>query len=417
MDRLRLGLAVTFAATLILTWKLWMSDRTYPLAPFFDWLAGLPVWLDYLLLGVMMAALAAAAFVRDPRWPIRIVLGVILLLAILDQNRWQPYIIHFALLLGTLLLLPWERRERWTDDDLEWGLAPARLLLAFTYLFSGLQKLNISYMTDIFPWLLEPGLQWFGAGTEAVAEGPMYLLAFLSAAGEGLGGLLLLFRPTRRIAAIFLIAMHTLILLVLGPLGRSSNTAVWPWNLAMIVSLWALFLERSSQGYRSGPSLLSRRWFAALGGRSHGSGSAAVPRKQRAAIIAVLLLFGIAPVFSFWNLWDSYLSFSFYSGNLHEARVQVDSLDHPTLPPQAQALIDSDGGFNPLFWAVDEMNATPYPEPRVMLQLGQALARRARMGDVYIQIADKPDILTAERRIRTYRCPRGGGDPEEIFVR
>lgn len=417
-DWLRRSMASMFIATILITWKLWLSGRDYPLAPLFDWLPTIPSPLDYVLLALLLAGLATTAILRDPRWPIRIVLGAGLLLALFDQNRWQPYVVHFMVILGSLLLLPWERRDRWRSADLEWGLMPARLLLAFTYLYSGLQKFNYEFLTWIMGWLLEPMLGWFGTSSEELPQGVVILFALLAAMIEGLAGLLLFFRRTRRPAAIVLIAMHLFILLALGPLGRETNHGIWPWNIAMIAALWTLFLHRREPGYSQAPRFLSGEWWrGVMGSRRKNGDSGDSPSTSHSLTLAgVIIVFGMLPMLAFADLWDSYLSFSFYSGMLPEARITVAQQDRASFPPHVVELMDDQGGFDPTFWAVEEMNAAPYPEPRVLLATARELSRRVRHDDIYLQIAGKPNAFTGERTVQTFRCPRGGGKIVEEII-
>jgi len=403
-----------FILTVIITWRLWLTGRPYPHAPLFSWLPQLPPPFDFVMAGILLAALAAMAIMRDPRLPIRIVLAAGLLLALPDQTRWQPYIIHFIVIPGSLLLLPWGRRDRWTNRDVEWGLMPARLLLAFTYLYSGLQKFNYDFFTWLFGWITEPLLDWLDIAPTAVPPMLLVPLAFLAATAETLAGALLLFARWRRPAAIFLIGMHLFILLMIGPAGRGTNVAVWPWNVAMIGTLWLLFVRRRTPADARVPAFPAAAWWRAMRTAQR---DGAPSRTGAAATAGTLILFGLLPLLSFADLWDSYPSFSIYSGTLYEARIYVASEDRGMLPPYVVELIDADGGFDPTFWAVHEFTAPPYPEPRVMLALGRELARRATHADVYLQIAGRPDLSTGERRVRIFRCPLGGGEPVEEKLR
>ena len=49
----------------------------------------------------------------------------------------------------------------------------------------------------------------------------------------------------------------------------------------------------------------------------------------------VLVLFGIMPIFSLWDLWDAYLSAALYSGNTLNASILVPSSVYQTLPAEA----------------------------------------------------------------------------------
>lgn len=49
------------------------------------------------------------------------------------------------------------------------------------------------------------------------------------------------------------------------------------------------------------------------------------------------VLFGVMPLFSFWGLWDRYLSAALYSGNTLDANLEVSDAVREMPPPEAQA--------------------------------------------------------------------------------
>lgn len=405
---LRRIVAAMFIVTIIITWKLWISDRSYPLIPVLEWLPQIPPPFDYILPAILLAALAAAALMRNPRWPIRIVLVAGLLVALFDLTRWQPYILHYLVILGSLLLLPWERRERWTKEDLEWGLMPVYMLLGFTYLYSGLQKFNHEFIGWVFGWMLEPMMGWLDIPPPEFSRPLLTTLAIIAAIIETTGGLLLFFRRTRRPAAIALIGMHLFILVMLGPLGRVTNHAVWPWNIAMIATLWLLFVSRNAPDVALAERLFRGAWWKSVTG---GRGGTLPSRAHALGAGMALFFFGMLPTLNFVDMWDSYLSFSIYSGMIHNGRIHMVPEDQLLLPPYMKEQFGEDGGFDPTQWAIRELIAAPYPEPRAMIRMGRELARRAQHSDVYVQIGGRPNIITGKRTIDVFRCPRGGGEP------
>jgi len=55
----------------------------------------------------------------------------------------------------------------------------ARLIVATTYIFSGLQKLNLNFIDNDFPWIVEPISNVFPA-----ARGPLYALGIGAPVGS-----------------------------------------------------------------------------------------------------------------------------------------------------------------------------------------------------------------------------------------
>ena len=130
---------------------------------------------------------------------------------------------------------------------------------------------------------------------------------------------------------------------------------------------------------------------------------------------AVVFFFGIMPALSFLGRWDSYLSFSLYSGNLDDCDIQIDPADFARMPPAVRAATDpNSGAVDQTAWSNAELGAMPYPEHRIALNVGRSLARRARHGPVLVELDGKPNIRTGQIRSQYFCCPPGGGPPREI---
>jgi hypothetical protein len=83
------------------------------------------------------------------------------------------------------------------------------------------------------------------------------LLLPLAEAAIGVG---LLFPRTRGVAWVGAVLMHALVLLSIGPVGRSYNAIVWPWNAAMIAPVcWQATFSAPAQKNGGPPSPHSSR--------------------------------------------------------------------------------------------------------------------------------------------------------------
>jgi len=402
IDLLRRGIAIAFLVTLLLSRKLWLTARDYPLTPIWTGEPQAPYPLDHIVFWVMAASLAAVAVLRNPRIPLRLVVAIGVLWAVLDQSRWQPYFIHYMVILACMLALPFERRKEWVTADVDWALLPARMTLAVTYFYSGIQKLNYQFTTDVFPWMVTPlkrmihlDLSHWGGRWEAG-------MALGAAGAEAIFGILLLHPRTRRPAALFLICMHGFILLMIGPFGYKWNAVIWPWNCAMMLALWSLFARKSMNSW-SAPGVLTQGWWREVLSRR----SFMVP--------GVLVAFGIMPLFNFIDRWDSYPSFSLYSGSTCKSEIEIDPADWKWMPAAAKSAIDPDtGDVDLISWSTSELGAMPYPEHRIAMNAAISLAKRARNGPVLIQLQSRPNPLTGVRKYRYYRLAPGTGRPSEI---
>ena len=222
---------VGFAAGLLLSPKLWVSSRFYPLVPVFHGLPHIPFPLDYICYGVLLLLLVAIAFVAKPRIYIFTFVAFIAAYSLLDQTRWQPWAYQYWLMLIALGCFSWKPDDIRGRQD---AVNICRLIMGCTYFYSGLQKLNGKFVAEGFPWVL---------GTLHLNIPITYLnyLGWIVPFIEVSIGLSLLTRRFRKIGIVNGIVMHLFILYSFGPLGLNWNSVVWPWNVVMILLILVLF--------------------------------------------------------------------------------------------------------------------------------------------------------------------------------
>lgn len=343
---LKLVIATGFVAGIAASWPLWLSGRSLPLVPFFsEWPAiGGPFDLGILL--VLIGLLLGVIVSKQPRQYIWVFVTLLLFLCLGDQMRWQPWVYQYAAMLVALGFCTWRGSDLTTNTKV---LNVCRLILATTYLWSGMHKLNAGFVFDMAPWMLQPVTAITPSAIDPyVASLGVFLPIFEIAIGAGL----LWFR-TRKIAVISAVAMHLSILLLLGPLGQSWNAVVWPWNVAMIASVLLLFWRTPHVGLWA---ILWNRRFA-----YHS---------------VVLVLFGLLPALSLFGRWDAYLSSALYSGDLIRASIFIDA------PPISSTSVGADASSRRNVttvgvgnWSYGTLHVPPYPEPRVFKRLGSAVCR------------------------------------------
>ncbi|HEY4921041.1 MAG TPA: hypothetical protein VII40_13125, partial [Xanthobacteraceae bacterium] len=299
---------LAFCLGLAMSPHLWIGPRSYPLAPVFDFLPPAVHPVDDVLFAVLFALAGAILVAPRPQKFMGAFLAVIVIFCLLDQTRWQPWVFLYGFLLATLALFSWDSEDAAGRNR---ALDIARLIMAGTYLFSGLQKINQNFMQNDFPWIVSPvtdllpaaapELHWLGTAA------PFIQVAF------ALG---LLTRRFRRISLIVAVAMHVFILAMFGPLGLNWNNIIWPWTAAMAVIDILLFNTKQEFSWRD------IVW----------SG----PHPCHAAILVVFI--GL-PLLSFVNAWDSYLSAALYSGNLTEAQIYTNDRGRDSLPETFKAYL------------------------------------------------------------------------------
>jgi hypothetical protein len=105
----------------------------------------------------------------------------------------------------------------------------------------------------------------------------------------------------------------------------------------------------------------------------------------------VLVLFAVMPLFSFFGLWDSYLSASLYSGNTKQAHISVQD---GSLPARTSI---SD-------LSMKEMNVPAYPEERIFKSVFAWWCEGAGLSEPILRVLENPEIFSGERQTNTYRC-------------
>jgi hypothetical protein len=381
----------------------WLNTRSFPLSPIVPWFSIVPTPWDKVFLGTMLLALVMAA------WFYRAAAATFLVLSLIaffeDQNRGQPWFyMYWVMLLLTLF-------------PAATGLAACRFAMSVAYLWSGIQKCNAGYQ-GVPSWFIAPATHWH------LPEFVIDLLRWSVAAApvtEMAIAICLWIPRLRRAAMMVVLILHLMALLFLGPLGHNYNWVVWPWNIAMIALVWVLFTADRFWERRGGSDKATDK-----GDRAHRS-RVAVPgggvqkafvdlRGSRVAL-CVVGLYALLPVLSYAGWWDSYFSFSLYSGNIGSVNIFVTQPFADRLPPKLNRYVQPfQPNYDPqhqgplLFnidaWAYEELHVPPVPEIRNYRSVYRALRVYSkepgdvrmiigpRAGPVLFQEGDRCETLT-----------------------
>jgi hypothetical protein len=124
----------------------------------------------------------------------------------------------------------------------------------------------------------------------------------------------------------------------------------------------------------------------------------------------VLLLFGIAPILSFFNLWDGYLSSALYSGLRNTAHIYVTDALKDRLPKEILPHIYSSNkpGTSILIlqeWSMGELNVPIYPEPRIYKNLARYICTYVHdPSEMKLWIKQTNVLISADKQV-SYDCP------------
>jgi hypothetical protein len=328
--------------------------------------------LDVIALAALLAALGGVAFAPRPRWWAAAATACALILAVEDQSRWQPWFYQYVAMLAALAV------ARDPGDT----LAAWRVVLAGLYLWSGIQKINVTFMTRLFPWLMQPVAGVLPAGLQQILFAGWVVVPMTEIA-VAVG---LLVPRLRNAAVIAAVATHLIVLGLLGPLAHGTNAVIWPWNAAMAVLAAVLF------------------WNA----RDASALDTLVPRRIGAHAV-MLALFVALPALSLAGRWDAYLSGELYSGNLKVGALSITDRVAARLPDAARRHVMSNRtGANALDlyeWSMGELSVPSYPEDRVFRAVARDVCRLAdNPGDVVLVVFGRPGVLTGQREITRNDC-------------
>lgn len=330
----RVAVCLTLIAIFLLSYKLWLNERNYPLAPVLDLFPALPSPFDYAQLILPLLLLILGIVFRKASVYLLLFFVLFWLLVLGDQNRLQPYCYQFAIMLLVLAVhgnSDNPEREQLTLNCL-------RVIIAGSYLWAGIHKFNGDFVSRFYPYLAGSG----AASAELTLKHYAFLVLPLIEISMAIG---LLTSRFREISLNTANLMHIVIAVVLSPIGIGWNYVVIPWNIGLIFINIFLFSQVKE------------------------SSAAQILHPQRSLLkVMALLLFFVMPLFNLFGMWDHYISSSLYSFKTPYAKVYVDDALKTKLPPYVTKYCfkDDTGQYvETTYWMVGEVNVLPYPERRV----------------------------------------------------
>ena len=361
---------------MLLSWRLWLTGgRGFPLLPCFG-LGHLPAPFDWLL---FLAALCLGALVAVRAWDHWLVVALVatlVLLAVLDQMRWQPWAYQYLLCLVPLAFVA-GREDR---AGAEAALDLVRLVVVAIYFWSGIHKFGVQFQRTYEADVVGRALGSLSGFLRDLILWGGNLVPWI----EILIGLLLIVPRARRVGIALALGTHGFILLMLGPFGTASNSVIWPWNLAMAALVVSLFWGFDGWAFRN---LL-------------------VAKRLRVPALAIGVLVLAMPAFSYSKRWPQYLSFHLYSGHHQRMALFIENgsaaradeyfrgfmkpaSETPGGPPSHQRLSFAQ-------WAMGELNVPMPSEERLLLGVAKHLVGALDLSADDFFYRDFPKLL-AER--------------------
>ncbi len=329
--------AIGMLFSMLCSLNLWGGQRWIPTCPMFDVLYIQPPY-DYVFIIAEVILLIMLLNTNHPRFLMFLILLLNITFVLFDQNRLQPWFYLYNCIFLVLLFYNWRIDNINTYHSF---FIILQLCVSAVYVYSGLQKLNPHFVSETFTWFISPLSAFVSPRQMAVLIKTGYVIPYI----EIFIGIGLLIKQLRFLAVPFVIITHMLILILMGPFGNNYNSVVWPWNIVMIGLVLLLFSGNTMERYYSFTHLFK------------------IP-----VFYAVLALFWILPMLNLRNYWETYLSFSLYSGNNHNAKIILTNKAYDKLPFYIRSFVYDESELHilyPKIWCLTELKSPMYPERRI----------------------------------------------------
>lgn len=341
----------------LLSWRIWTTKRLLPTVPVIEFLNQIPS-IAHTILFVLSISFLILLFFKKSKSLLISLLIIEILLCLLDQNRLLPWEYLYAFIIIVFIV---------NVNYPEYIVPSVTLILASTYFYSGLCKLNDGFVQYV--WGNAILHAFFKLPLRTIAKSWLYYLGYLVGITELLLGIGLLIKKMRLASIVLLVVLHLFILAFVGPFGLQGFRVLWPWNLSMILFLLILSLYKTQE--LGNIKLIIKGW-------------------NKLTVLCWVIL----PVFSFWGLWDKSLSSNLFSANVPRMIMCVnDTSKCPELKPfvihrdiagtcNGKAKIDIQA------WAIVETGVNAYPEIRIYNVIKSKLETRyasAGLSFVYLR--------------------------------
>lgn len=337
LQLIKLTVLIGLFTSILLSHNLWAGDRWFPKTSFIDNYIGIPAPYDYIHL-IILLGLLVFSFISQKKIPSILLLLFCLYLCFDDQNRLQPWFYNYILILFILLFYKYRVDE---SNNYTTVFISLQILVALIYIFSGIQKMNASFVPHTFEWMVSSFDTILSKRQLNLVTKFGYVIPYF----ELIIGVGLLIKPLRYIIIPLVIIMHLFILIMSGSMGKNYNVVILPWNIIMIALVLLLFANVKQERFFDISFLFKGLSFY--------------------IVITLMLIF---PIFSLKNQYDSYLSSSLNSSNLNDCKLILSDKAYKQLPYYIRCYVIKKKDYNELQikkWALNELNVPCVPEYRI----------------------------------------------------
>lgn len=299
------------------TLKLWfLYERSFPIISVSDSFKILAPEFH-----IVLSALSLVMLIVISIKPHRSILIAFLLaetaLQLTDVMRWQPTAFQFYLSFVAFVFQP---------KKFKFYLL---LLLSATYFYGGLHKLNLRFIN--FTWATDILIGVLNISTDVAYSKFVKAIGFIIPFFEMMCGILILTK-WRKWAFYGIILTHIFVLIYISPLGLNHNSAVWGWNVIMVV--YALYFLKNplKEKLRLKPKAFNFFW---------------------------IVLIYVLPLLNVFEYYYPYFSFDLYSGSRYYIILNAEIQKNHNLKPYANKSKDETLHLqlNSVKWSLKDINS------------------------------------------------------------
>ena len=354
-------------ALIAATWRLWTPQTIFPQVPAFEALCRAPAWMDWVCLASLLTGLVFLATGRSKQVDVCGSILVLLSLMVffcLDQHRFQPWAYQL-----------WLFAAIWICCGVRLRLNLLKWLTVSIYFYSALGKLDFEFLHSVGLQMLGVLFRLVGQDLGAIPFSTQLAMVAVFPCIELAVAIGLTRRKSRRVAGLFAIGLHLILIIVLGPIGLGHRLGVLIWNALFAVQAYYLFVvpelalpDKNDLQQIKAPNLSSWR-----------------NRSMELVCTVLIAVIVVMPLTERFGLWDHWPSWALYAP--HSSRVQVDVAAESIsrLPTELAAITkkpndDADGGLSwvkvPIdAWSLETLDAPIYPQSRFQLGVARHIAK------------------------------------------
>lgn len=362
--------ALSAIALLAVTYPLWIQaphSAGFPQLPLLESLTQVPIWIDWLLLGLLVLGWALIVGSKNCVGPVLVLFGAVGLVA-LNQHRLQPW--HYQLTLVAALFLV-------RDEKLQRKLL--QCLVVSIYIYSAISKIDFEFLFTVGASFVEAGLGRF-MDTNQLSTSAKLALACMMPLVELVVAIGLTWRRTRWIAGWLACLLHLGLVLLLSPLGLNHSLGVMLWNVHFVGLAWLLFVREplvEPEAKRGIPAMSEEPVSPASVQEPSGKPTEAWLPK---ALLAPVLFLPLLERVSWWDHWPSW---ALYAPHSSRVVVEVAASAKGRLPQELQDLMQEEDQLTQIWirvpidkWSLEQLGIPIYPQARFQAGIALNLAKR-----------------------------------------